>query len=303
MESVIVGRDTEIRKVRALLSRARLVTLHGAPGIGKTAIAREAVATREDVVFCDVTNAKSYDDVCSVLAGALEQRVSLGSAGDLGRVLADACPKNTLVVLDGCEGAADAVARLAAELASVHVLVTSREVLRAEGEVPVEIEPLAEGDAIALFVDAARRVKPGFETAPDLAELVRALSNVPLAIVLAAARLAVMDVRSLLERVKSTTAALAAKRRGEPARHASLRSAFESSLAGLDDAERRALTAFTVFRNDAPLDAFEHVLHEPSADVLLQSLVEKSLVRRLETADGVKFSMLAILRRLANDAP
>jgi predicted ATPase len=300
MESVVVGRDTEIRKLRTLLPRARLVTLHGPAGIGKSAIAREAVAEEEKVVFCDVTNARSYEDVCFVLAGALD--VSLGGGGDLGGVLADACPKNALVVLDGCEGAADAVARLVVELGAVRVLATSREVLRAEGEVPVEIEPLAEADAIALFVHAAQRVKPGFESAPEVGELVRVLSNIPLAIVLAAARLAVMDVPALLERVKSTTDALAAKRRGEPERHASLRSAFESSIAGLSEGERRALSAFTLFRNEAPLEAFEHVLHEPGADVALQSLVEKSLVRAFDTPSGLRFSMLAILRRLANDA-
>ena len=301
MESVVVGRDTEIRKLRALLPRARLVTLHGPPGIGKSAIAREAISAHEEhVVFCDVTNARSYEDVCFVLAGALD--VSLGGGSDLGRVLAGACPKDALVVLDGCEGAADAVARLIAELGERRVLATSREVLRAEGEVPVEIEPLADADAIALFVHAAQRVRPGFEAVAELGDLVRVLSGVPLAIVLAAARLAVMDVPALLERVKSTTDALSAKRRGEPERHASLRSAFESSIAGLGEVERRALSAFTLFRNEAPLEAFEHVFHEPGADVALQSLVEKSLVRALESEGGVRFSMLAILRRLASDA-
>ncbi|HEY2369231.1 MAG TPA: AAA family ATPase, partial [Polyangiaceae bacterium] len=151
---MLVGRDTEIRKVCSLLPRARLVTLHGPPGIGKSAIARAAVQHEADVVFCDVTNARSYEDVCFVLAGALD--VSLGGGGDLGRVLADACPKNALVVLDGCEGASDAVAKLVVELGEVRVLATSREVLRAEGEVPVEIDPLADADGIALFVHAAR---------------------------------------------------------------------------------------------------------------------------------------------------
>jgi predicted ATPase len=304
MESLVVGRDTEIRKLRALLPRARLVTLHGPPGIGKSAIARAAVEDEADVVFCDVTNARSYEDVCFVLAGALD--VSLGGGSDLGHVLADAVPASALVVLDGCEGAADAVARLVSELSKTRVLTTSREVLRAEGEIPIEIEPLAASDAIALFVSAARRVRPSFAEAPEIGELVRLLSCVPLAIVLAAARLAVMDVPALIERVKSTTDALAAKRRGEPERHASLRSAFESSIAGLDDVERRALSTFTLFRNEAPLEAFEHVFHvsedEPGADVALQSLVEKSLVRALEMQPGVRFSMLAILRRLASDA-
>jgi predicted ATPase len=300
MESVVLGRDTEIRKLRALLPRARLVTLHGPPGIGKSAIARELASDDKGAVFCDVTNAKSYEDVCFVLAGALD--VSLGGGRDLGRVLAGACPRDALVVLDGCEGAADAVARLVAELEGVRVLATSREVLRAEGEVPVEIEPLAQADAIALFVHAAQRARPGFVAMPELGELAIALSGVPLALVLAAARLAVMDVPSLLERVRGTLDALAAKRRGEPQRHASLRVAFESSLAGLDEAERRALRAFTVFRNEIALDAFEHVLDEDAADATLQSLVEKSLVRSVETTNGVRFSMLAILRRLAADA-
>lgn len=299
---MLVGRDAEIAKVRALLPRARLVTLHGPPGIGKTAIARAVASHEADVVFCDLTCASTYEDVCFVLAGALD--VSLGGGRDLGRVLGSALAtrENVLVVLDGCEAAADAVARLVAEIASARVLVTSREVLRVDGETAVSIDPLADDAAAALFASAAQRVRPGFEAgahAGAIGDLVRALSGVPLALVLAASRLAVMDVPALVARTRETLDLLSAKRRGAPERHASLRGAFESSVSTLSEAERAALAACTVFRGDFSLEAAERV----ACDVeTLQSLVEKSLVRSWEEeGGGVRFAMLEILRRLAVD--
>ncbi len=300
---MLVGRDAEIAKVRALLPRARFVTLHGAPGIGKTAIARAVASHEGDVAFCDLTCASTYEDVCFVLAGALD--VSLGGGRDLGRVLGSALAArpNALLVLDGCEAAADAVAKLAPEIADARVLATSREVLRIEGETAVSIDPLADDAAVALFVSAAQRVRSGFEAgvhAGAIVELARALSGVPLALVLAASRLAVMDVPALLARIRETLDLLSAKRRGAPERHASLRGAFESSVSTLTEGERAALAACTVFRGEFSLEAAEHVACDVAT---LQSLVEKSLVRSWEEeVGGVRFAMLEILRRLATDA-
>jgi predicted ATPase len=298
----LIGRGSEIAKIGALLPRARLVTLHGPAGIGKTAIARAAMRHEGDVVFCDLTHASTYDDVCFVLAGALD--VSLGGGADLGRVLtgALAARSNALLVLDGCEDAADAVARLVAELGDARVLVTSREVLRVEGETAVAVDPLADEDAAALFVSAAQRVRPGFEAGAHgaaILELARALSGVPLALELAASRLAVMDVPALLVRIQGTLDLLSVRRRGAPERHASLRGAFESSISSLDERERAALVACTAFRRHFTLEAAEHVGCD---DATLQSLVEKSIVRSWEEEDGVRFGMLEILRRLAVDA-
>ncbi|HEY1954847.1 MAG TPA: tetratricopeptide repeat protein [Polyangiaceae bacterium] len=301
----MIGREGEMQKLRALLRGAGLVTLHGPPGIGKTALARALCEHEADAVFCDLTNARTYDDVAFVLAGALE--VSLGGGKDLGKILGAsvAARASALVVLDCGEGATDAAAKLAGELGEVRVLVASRELLRVPGEVAMEVGPLAEADAIALFVRAAERVRQGFDAqanAAPIRELARVLSGVPLALLLAASRLAVMDVATLLARIREKLDWLSAKRRGEPERHASLRGAFESSLATLEPEERAALVACTAFRGPFSLEAAEYVLGPNAAD-LLQSLVEKSLVRSSDEEDvGVRFGMLAILRRLAEDA-
>ncbi len=307
---MLVGRDAEIAKVRALLAapRARIVTLHGPPGIGKTAIANAVVAESDAVVVCDLTNAKTYEDVCFCVAGATG--VSLGGGSDLAGVLGDALGSK-LLVLDGGEVAADAVARLVSELGTTRVLVSSREVLRVEGEIAVSIEPLGDAAARDLFVSAAERVRPGFDANAQektLGPLLAALSGVPLAIVLAASRLAIVDIESLFARIRDRLDFLAAKRRDAPDRHASLRSAFESSFATLDASSRDALVQCTVFRGDFALEDAEHVIalahHEQrSVADALQSLVEKSLVRaREEEGAGVRFSMLAIVRRLVLDA-
>ncbi len=304
---MVLGRDAEIAKVRALLSAARFVTLHGPPGIGKTAVARAAREHEGDPVFCDLTNAKTYEDVALVLAGALD--ASLGGGAELGKILASAAASRSgaLVVLDGGEGAVDAVAKLALELrdAGVRVLVTSRELLRVDGEVAMALGPLADADAFALFARAAERVRPGFDPEPHAAairELVAVASGVPLALLLAASRLAVMDVPTLLARLREKLDWLSAKRRGEPERHASLRVAFESSLANLEPRERATLVACAAFRGAFSLEAAEAVAGEGAADAL-QSLVEKSLLQSWEEEGaGVRFGMLAILRRLAVDA-
>jgi predicted ATPase len=307
---MLFGRDSDLAKLGALLNAARIVTLHGPAGIGKTALARAFAAHEPDALFCDLTCAKSYEDVCVVLAGELD--VSLGGES-LGRVIAGALERRekVTVVLDGAESAPDAVAQLVLELAErreARVLVTSRELMRVEGEVAMSLGPLADEEAIALFVSGAQRARPGFDPmahGDGILELVHALSGVPLALVLAASRIAVMDVPSLVVRIREGLDLLSAKRRGAPERHASLRSALDSSLTALSEDERHVLATCTTFRGAFSLDAVEKIADaapaHPIADTL-QSLVEKSLVQRWEDETGVRFGMLEVLRRLALDA-
>ncbi len=310
----MLGRESELAKLHALFGTARLVTLHGPPGIGKTTLARAFAAHETDIVFCDLTRAKTYEDVCVVMAGALSAGaaaidLSLGAGKDLGGVIGRAFEArlHALVVLDGGEVAADAVARIVSELpAHVRVLVASRELLRVDGEAAMSVGPLVAADAFTVFVQAATRARPGFDPAANTAaihELVAALSGVPLALVLAASRIAVMDVPSLAARIRERLDVLSARRRDAPERHASLQSAFESSIATLTEDERAVLAACTVFRGFFSLEAAEAVSALPHAADVLQSLVEKSLLQSWEEEGvGLRFGMLEILRRLTIDA-
>jgi predicted ATPase len=307
---MLVGRDAEIAKVHALLAarggRARVVTLHGPPGIGKTALAT-AIAHGAGAVYCDLAGAKTIEDVGFCIAGALD--ASVGGGADLAAVLASALGER-LIVLDAAEAASAAVARLAVSLAAnARVLVVSREALRVEEEVAVAVEPLGRADARALFVAVASRARPSFDPSAHedtLAALDDALSGVPLAIVLAASRLAIVSVDALLVRIRDRIDFLSAKRAGAPERHASLRSAFDSSLSALAPDEIATLSQCAVFRGAFTLEAAEHVVELPTgapvADAL-QSLVEKSLVRSREREGlGVRFDMLEIVRRLVMES-
>jgi len=309
---MLVGRAAEIAKARALLARGALVTLHGAPGMGKSAIAEEiaraARAEGSSAISCDLTSAETFEDVCFCVAGALD--VSIGGGSNLARVIGDALGER-LLVLDG--GATNAAARFVREIAasSARVLVASREPLHAEGEVAVPIEPLSEPDARELFVACARRARPSFDPSRErdaITALVAALDGVPLAIVLAASRLAIATPSEVLARIHDTLDFLSAKRRDAPVRHASLHSAFESCFATLSTGERSALAQCAIFRGAFTLRDAEDVValerdsNESIADTL-QSLVEKSLLRaREEEGRGVRFDMLDIVRRLAIDS-
>ncbi len=290
--STCIGRDAELAKVRAVVSRrAAVVTLHGPPGIGKSAIAFDIARGEEGAITCDLTSAKTFDEVCFCVAGALGDAVG-----------------ERLLVLDGGEGAIDGIARFLREVraSDLRVLVTSREALRIEGEIAISIEPLGTEGARDLFVREATRVRPAFDASREHAaidELARALEGVPLAIVLAASRLSIASVSEILARIRDRLDFLVAKRRDAPERHASLRSAFESSFATLSSTERRALAQCAIFRGAFTLEAAERVVMVTSgvdAANTLQSLVEKSLLRaREEEGSGVRFEMLDIVRRLA----
>lgn len=316
---MIVGRDAELRAVERLFEEgARVVTLHGPSGIGKTALASEVTARLEDFVFCDVTSARDLAEVCMVIAGALD--VSLGGSRDPARMLAGPVSRRgALLCIDGAERVQAEVAQcldaLLAASAGARFLVTSLETLRLKDEHAFDVGPLALPDdgaglddvlrspAVRLLARAARRARAGYAVteadAPAVAEIVRRLEGVPLAIELAASRLAVMSPRELLAHMGTTLDVGSAHWTSGPERHRSLRGAFEWSWSLLDERERAALEQSTVFRGGFSLEAAERVLDVRAPAEVVQSLVAKSLLRAWDTGKlGLRFGMYDSVRQL-----
>jgi predicted ATPase len=252
----LIGREAELALVAARLRDRRLVTLVGPGGIGKTAVARAALARCRDGFdeggrFVDVTRVDSAAAVGESIAAQLgytSYRALIDAPGD----------HSVLVVVDNCEHVVDAVAETIDELLEAcrmpTVLATSRTALELPGETVVPIGPLAlppsgvvEADAVRLFVERARDA--GVEVTADdvVAELCRRLDGVPLAIELAAARARAMAPTEILERLVAGLDVLDRPRRRGARRHQSLRAAIRWSYDLLDGDERSLFDRLSVF--------------------------------------------------------
>lgn len=296
--SRFIGRREDLGLLAALLDDERLVTIWGPAGMGKTRLAQEFAASRREgaVIFCEVEAARDLPSFCGAVARALGVAVEAGRGDEdvvarLGHAIAAEGP--ALLVIDNLEqvveAAAPAIAAWVHAAQEARFLVTSRERARIAGEVSFDLGPLPlpEGDAgtsdaVDLFLDRARVVAParsfGVESMPVVAELVRRLEGIPLAIELAAARVDLLGLAGLGERLGKRLDLLGGARRGAAPRQATLRGAVAWSWELLDDADRRALAAFSLFRGGFSLPAADAVLGEPALD-RVQSLRDKSLVR------------------------
>jgi predicted ATPase/DNA-binding NarL/FixJ family response regulator len=326
---LFVGRDGELAAVSGMLAnaRARLVTLTGPPGIGKTRLAVECASAYAErsgsaAVFVDLAPVRDHALVMAELAQAVG--VEPRSGADLTDQLAAALGNEArLVVLDNFEhllAAAPDVGQVLAACPRLRVLATSRERLRlsAEQEFPVpplampapadvaDLGCLAANPSVALLLDRARRTNPGFDlTTANAALLASAcvrLEGLPLAIELAAARLKVLTAGELVLRLGSRMELLAGSTRDVRPRQRALRSAIAWSYDLLDPAERAMFRRLSVFAGGWTLADAASVCAVDSGDMLavVASLLDKSLIRRLpgdeETAE---FSMLESLREYA----
>jgi predicted ATPase/DNA-binding SARP family transcriptional activator len=294
-----VGR-AELDRLTDALRDARLVTLTGPGGAGKTRLAIEAAA-RETGEVCFVELATTTDVPRTVLAalGLREQGVlAPGAPPDpADRLATGLADRPLLLVLDNCEhvvaGAARLVHRLLRECAGLRVLATSREALGLTGEKLLPVGALPAGAAARLFTDRAAAVAPA--GAPDPGAVTRicaALDGLPLAIELAAARLRSLSADDVAARLGDRFELLSRGERTAEPRHRTLRGVVEWSWDLLDREEQRLAARFAVFTGGARLDAVERVCAVSDADAVLTGLVEKSLVE----FDGGRYRMLETIR-------
>jgi predicted ATPase/DNA-binding SARP family transcriptional activator len=295
-----IGRDEALRDVLAALEGTRLLTLTGPGGIGKTRLAVE-VARAAGGRFVSLASTADADRIPSLVCDALMVARMPGEtdAEALDRALRRG---PLLLVLDNLEHLPDA-APLLAELLERHpelrLLATSRQpiAIRAEWQFPVT--PLVSGADIALFADRARARDPGFALTDDNAAAVSAicerLAGLPLAIELAAARLAVLSPADLADRLSEALGVLDQGPQDAPPRQRTLRATLDWSYDLLDDDERQAFTALGAFAGGCQLDAAEAVTG--AGLEVLEGLVAKNLV----TARAGRLGMLEPVRQYASE--
>ncbi|MEO6408708.1 MAG: tetratricopeptide repeat protein [Burkholderiaceae bacterium] len=300
-----VGRQVELRALAELLEGgARLVTVLGAAGTGKTRLARRYAAAwlgewPGGAYFCDLSEARSLEGIHFVVALALGVPLGKGDAGmQLGHAIS--ARGRCLVILDNFEQvelhAPNAVGRWLDLATEACFVVTSRVRLRLPGESIAALDtlPLAD-EAITLFELRARTQRPDFavdeRNRDAVAQIVRLLDGLPLAIELAAARVSVLSVEQIVERMKDRFTLLAGAR-GVAARQATLKAAIDWSWDLLAPSERAALAQCVVFDGGFTLKAAEAVIvldtqaNAPSVLDAIHSLVDKSLLRALQPASS-----------------
>jgi len=324
--TTFIGREREVAEALALLEQTRVLTLTGPGGTGKTRLAlrvaaEAAEAYRDRAVFVALAALEDPSLVASTVAAAV------GVQEEAGRPILTSLTDRlagmeVLLVLDNYEqllAAAPLAGELVAAGPGVRLLVTSRAPLRLAGEREYQVRPLAlpdtsaaatpeelaANDAVALFVERARAIDPGFALGPENAAVVAAicaaLDGLPLAIELAAARVRLLSPQAILERLGTCLSLLTGGPRDRPERQRTLRGAIQWSHDLLDPDARTVFRRLSAFAGGWSLEAAEAVCSQAGPQRLdtletLDALVQHSLARRDDGAHRSRFRMLQTIR-------
>ncbi len=328
--SSFIGRDRELQQTAAALSEARLVTLTGPGGVGKTRLAlraaEEVVARFSDGAWlCELAPVRDPAGVDDAVAAVFSVIASAGQSSS-DALVEFLRSKQLLLVLDNCEHLLEAAAALAGLLQRscqrLVILATSREGLGIEGERLIPVPPLeipnidadlaaiTEAEAVRLFAERAAAVKPVFavtaDNAASVSGVVRRLDGIALAIELAAARVAAMTPAELAQRLQRSFTVLAAGRRGTLAHHQTLRATIDWSFRLLTEPEQQLLSRLAVFAGGSTLEAVETVCGGEDIDPdtifdLLANLVAQSLVVAEEHGFQTRYRLLETIRQYGEE--